>query len=185
VRAVLDGVYAATLRLSATCLVAIAVLVLAQVLGRLLDIALKLLGLAPVGFIILSLSEIAGYLLAAASFLALAGSLKGGAHIRVTMLLGGVGERLRRVMELIVFITALLFTAYMTYYVATLAFDSWRHNEISPGLVKVQLVWPQAAMAVGLGALVVALADEIGILIREGRPSFRAAEDAVTLGKEG
>ncbi len=48
------------------------------------------------GWQILSLAEIAGYLLAAASFLALAPTLKAGAHIRVTMLLSAFGEAKRR-----------------------------------------------------------------------------------------
>ena len=47
-------------------------------------------------FVILSLNEICGYLLAAASFLALAGTLKAGAHIRVTMVLAALSERARR-----------------------------------------------------------------------------------------
>lgn len=184
-RAVLDRFYAATLWASALCLVAIAAMVLAQVLGRVLDGVLKTFGAAPAGFVILSLSEMAGYLLAATSFLALAGTLKAGAHIRVTMLLGGIGDGPRRVMELFAFAAAAAFSAYMTWWVAALAYDSWRNNEISPGLVPVQLVWPQAAMAVGLLALTIALIDEIAIIATDGRPSFRAAEDAVTLGKEG
>jgi hypothetical protein len=40
-------------------------------------------------------------------------------------------------------------------------------------------------MAVGLLALAIALIDEIVIIARSGRPSFRPTEDAVTLGKEG
>ena len=37
-----------------------------------------------------------GYLLAAASFLALGGTLKAGAHIRVTLVLAALSERARR-----------------------------------------------------------------------------------------
>ena len=93
-RACLDKLYAATLWASALCLVAIALLVGAQLAGRLLDGALALLHLPRTDFVILSLDEICGYLLAGASFLALAGTLKAGAHIRVTMVLG-VSERAR------------------------------------------------------------------------------------------
>lgn len=184
-RAILDRFYAATLAAAALCLVAIGLMVLAQVAGRVLDAALKLVGLAPAGLVILSLSEIAGYLLAAASFLALAGSLKSGAHIRVTMLLAALNERWRSRFELAAFSLAALFSLYITWYVAALALDSWRNNEISPGLIPVPLVWPQAAMAVGALALTIALIDEVVNVAKGGRPSFRSAEDAVTLGKEG
>ncbi len=87
-RRFLDELYRLTLWASALCLVAIALLVGAQLAGRLLDGALALLHLPRTDFVILSLNEICGYLLAGASFLALAGTLKAGAHIRVTLVLG-------------------------------------------------------------------------------------------------
>jgi hypothetical protein len=40
-------------------------------------------------------------------------------------------------------------------------------------------------MVLGTLVLTVALLDELVIIITRGRPSFRAAEDAITLGKEG
>ncbi len=184
-RAALDRFYRMTQWLSGLCLISIGLLVLAQILGRILDSVLKLVGLQPAGLVILSLSEIAGYLLAAATFLALAGTLKAGAHIRVTMLLGAVGDTRRRHFEILAFAATAAFCAYMTWYVSGLAYDSWRNNEISPGLIPVPLVWPQAAMAAGLVAMTLALVDETITVITEGRPSFRAAEDAATLGKEG
>ncbi len=53
---------------------------------------------------IASLAEMAGYLLAATSFLALAATLKRGAHIRVTMLLGALPPRARFLFELWAFV---------------------------------------------------------------------------------
>jgi hypothetical protein len=40
-------------------------------------------------------------------------------------------------------------------------------------------------MAIGALILTIALIDETLIIVRAGRPTFRAAEDAITLGKEG
>ena len=99
-RRFLDTLYAAALWASALCLCAIALLVGAQLAGRLLDGALALVHLPRTDFIILSLDEICGYLLACASFLALAGTLKAGAHIRVTMVLAALGEAARYYVEL-------------------------------------------------------------------------------------
>ena len=96
-RRFLDNLYRTALWASALCLATIALLVGAQLAGRLLDGTLALLHLPRTDFVILSLAEICGYLLAAASFLALAGTLKAGVHIRVTMLLGGLSERARRI----------------------------------------------------------------------------------------
>jgi TRAP-type C4-dicarboxylate transport system permease small subunit len=184
-RTLLDRFYAVTLWLAGICLVAIGLLVFAQITGRILDAALKLIGRPPYGFVILSLSEMAGYLLAAASFLALAGTLKAGAHIRVTMMLSALGEGTRRLFEILAFAASAAFSAYMTWWIALLAFDSWRNTELSPGLIPVPLMWPQLTMAVGLLAVTIALVDELVLVLSRGRPTFRTAEDAVTLGKEG
>lgn len=184
-RAILDRLYGAALWLSALCLVSIATLVGLQVGARMLDAGLKLAGLPQTGFVILSLSEIAGYLLAAASFLALAATLKGGVHIRVTMFLAMIPEGGRRAAEIVALAFATLVSAYGAWHIAVLAYDSWRFNELSPGLIPVPLVYPQAAMAAGAALLVVAFLDELVVTLTRGRPSFRQAEDAITLGQEG
>jgi TRAP-type C4-dicarboxylate transport system permease small subunit len=184
-RRALDAVYRATLWASALCLVSIALLVGAQLAGRLLDGTLALLHLPRSDFVVLSLNEICGYLLAAASFLALAGTLKAGAHIRVTMVLGMIGERARRYVEIWAFGFAAAASAYMTGHLGNFAWVSLRFHEVSPGVIRVPLVYPQAAMAIGALFLTVALVDELLIVLRGGRPTFRSAEDAITLGKEG
>jgi TRAP-type mannitol/chloroaromatic compound transport system permease small subunit len=183
-RRALDTLYKAALWASALCLVTIAALVGAQLAGRLLDGTLALLHLPRTDFVILSLAEICGYLLAAASFLALAGTLKAGAHIRVTMLLGALSEWARRLLELWAFAFAAVVSAYMTWQLASFALVSYQFGDVSPGVVRVPLCYPQAAMALGAFILTIALVDEFALVLYRGRPSFRAAEDAVTLGKE-
>jgi TRAP-type C4-dicarboxylate transport system permease small subunit len=184
-RAILDRVYSVSLWASALCLASIALMVGAQLAGRLIDGVLSLLHLPRPDLVILSLSEICGYLLAAASFMALAGTLKAGAHIRVTMVLGAFGEHNRRYVEMWAFGFAAAAAAYMTWNLAYFAWISFKFNEISSGVVRVPLAYPQAAMAFGALLLTVALIDELVVVILRGRPSFREAEDAITLGKEG
>ena len=150
---------------SALCLVAIALLVGAQLAGRLLDGTLALLHLPRTDFVILSLDEICGYLLAGASFLALAGTLKAGAHIRVTMVLGLLGERARRFVEIWAFGFAAAAAGYMTWQLANFAWVSFRFHEVSTGVMRVPLAYPQAVMALGALILTVALLDELVIVI--------------------
>jgi len=183
-RRFLDTLYRVTLWLSALSLFAIALMVGVQIVARLLDGALALLHLPRTGFIILSLNEICGYLLAAASFLALAGTLRAGVHIRVTMLLGGLSESTRRYAEIWAFGFAAFASAYMTWNLGSFAWVSFRFHEISSGVVKVPLAYPQASMAFGTLVLTIALLDELVEVITRGRPSFRGAEEAITLGKE-
>lgn len=184
-RRFLDSLYLAALWISALCLCAIAVMVGVQLAGRIADGMLALVGLPKYGFVILSLAEIAGYLLAAASFFALAGTLKSGAHIRVTMVLAALSEKARRVVELWAFGASGVFSAYMTYHIANFAWVSYQFNEVSPGVIRVPLAIPQAAMAAGIAILTIAFIDEFLIVWRSGRPTFRTAEDAIMLGKEG
>src|SRR5664280_1760580 len=143
-RRALDTLYTATLWASAFCLATIALLVGAQLAGRLLDGTLALLHLPRTDFVILSLAEISGYLLSAASFLALAGTLKAGAHIRVTMVLGMLGEHARRFAEVWAFGAATAAAGYLTWNLASFAYVSLRFHEVSTGVVRVPLAYPQA-----------------------------------------
>src|SRR5690606_36203603 len=71
VRAILDGLYRISGWAAALCLVAIVIMVMMQIIGRMVDGALRLLGYPPYGFLVAGLAEIAGYLLAVSSLLAL------------------------------------------------------------------------------------------------------------------
>ncbi|GGK27373.1 TRAP transporter small permease [Salinarimonas ramus] len=184
-RRALDLLYAAGLWLSALCILVIASLVGLQVVARIWDAILQALDLPRSGFVVLSLAEISGYLFAAASFLALAGTLKSGAHIRVTMLVNALPQRVRALIEAAALAFGALAAGFGTWAIGGYALESWRFGEVSPGLVQVPLVWPQAAMAAGAALLTIAFLDELTITVRTGRPSFRAAEDAVALGREG
>jgi TRAP-type C4-dicarboxylate transport system permease small subunit len=184
-RRFLDNLYRTALWASALCLCTIALLVGAQLTGRLLDGTLALLHLPRTDFVILSLAEICGYLLAAASFLALAGTLKAGSHIRVTMMLGFMSERMRRFAEIWAFGFAAAAAGYMTGNLASFAWVSFQFHEVSNGVIRVPLAYPQAVMALGTAVLTIALLDELFVVVTRGRPSFRAAEDAISLGKEG
>lgn len=184
-RRALDRLYLVSGWLAAACFAVIALMVAVQLLGRIADALMRLAGFRPYGLLVEGLAEIAGYLLATSSLLALATTLKAGAHIRVTMLLSALSGRTRWLFELGAFATALTFTAYMAWRMGALTVDSWRFNEVSYGLVPLQLAYPQAAMFVGLVVFTIALLDELIAVATRGRPSFASAEDAVTLGKEG
>jgi len=183
-RRALDTLFAIALWAAIACLVSIALLVGLQVGGRIVDAILSALGLARSGFVILSLSEIAGYLLAAGSFLGLAATLKGGVPIRVTMLISNVPLKVRSVLEGAALLVGAIATSYASWHLAQYAHTTWRFNEVSPGLVPVPLYIPQVAMVVGAVLLAIAFLDEFIITLRTGRPSFTGTEDAINLGQE-
>ena len=65
-----------------------------------IDSAARLITGEPVGLVVPSYSEFTGFFLVAASFLALANSLRHGSHIRVTLLIRGLPSGPRRLIEI-------------------------------------------------------------------------------------
>ncbi|MEX6508298.1 TRAP transporter small permease [Jiella sp. M17.18] len=166
-RRALDMLYRAAAGLAALCLVAILVMVAVQIAARLLDFALVKLGLPPTRFIVPSLAEISGFLLGAATFLALADTLAKNVHIRVDLLTTRLPDGVRRVVDGIVALLGAGVSGFATYAMAALALKSLSYNDLSYGMVAVPLALPQAVLALGLLILTVALVDE-GVLAFTG-----------------
>lgn len=144
---------------AACALLAIFGLVAVQVLARLLDGAMRILGLESVGFAVPSIAEICGFLLAAASFLALAKTLTFFAHIRVGMLVDRFAPTPRRWAEVLAGLAASIIGIYATIALARLTLKSLAFNDVSYGVVPVPLALPQAVMTLGLAILTIALVD--------------------------
>ncbi|MDJ0931140.1 hypothetical protein [Breoghania sp.] len=99
-RKALDALYRLPAGLAALSLVAIAVLVVIQVAGRVIDGARSVLGFEPLGLLVPSLAEIAGFLLVSTSFMALASTLRNADHIRVNIMLQQVPYSVARFLEI-------------------------------------------------------------------------------------
>jgi len=124
--------------LAAFFLVAIALLILAQSLGRLVGIAVH------------DANELAGFCLAAGTFLALGPALRAGTHIRVMIVLSHLNGKVRRVMESITLCAATFLGGYFAWWMAVLAEESFSYGDTSPGVLAFPLWIPQTAMAFGL-----------------------------------
>ncbi|QDG76610.1 TRAP transporter small permease [Labrenzia sp. PHM005] len=175
-RHLLNMLYKAATVLAACCLLAIAVLVTLQVLGRLLDGARGLFGMDPLGLLVPSLAEIAGFLLVGASFLALAGTLRNADHIRVSILLQAVTPGIARLLNIWCLAVAAAFAVFFTWHAGVLAYDSYLYNEVSFGIIPIPLVYPQIVMALGLLVLAIALLDDLISSVMGGPISFETVE---------
>ena len=143
-------------------MVGILAMVLASVLGRMF------------GFNLRGSDAYAGYAMAAASFLALAHTLKRGEHIRVNLLLDRFDGRLRRPLELWCHAAGTFFCGALALYSARLVWQSRTFNDISQGNDATPLWIPQIAMAVGAIVLFVAMVDELVGVIRRRAPAAAA-----------
>ena len=161
-RRCLDALYDACAALAALCMIGLLVTVVLSIAGRQLD------------FHVRGTDAYAGYLMAAAGFLALAHTLKRGEHIRVTLLLGTLRGRARRAMEAWALLAATLLAALFAYYSIRLVWLSHELNDISTGSDAAPLWIPQLPMAAGTVVLLVAFADELVLHLRGRRAEANA-----------
>ncbi len=163
-RAALELVYRASGLLAGFFLVAIAVLTMAQIGGRLL------------GFAAYSYDDFAGFCLAATSFLGLAWTFRQNEHIRMTLLVHHTRPALRRVLEIVCLVAGAFLVGYFAWYSCDMTVTSYRIADVSQGLVAVPLWIPQSGMALGLVVLEIAVVDDLVVLLAGGTPSYEAAE---------
>lgn len=155
----LDAVYSAAAVLAALCLVAILVAICVQMTSRWL------------GNPVQGASDYAGYLMAAASFLAFPAALNAGAHIRVSLLLNALGKA-RFWLELWCLGIATAATVYLAWYAVRMVYWSWRLGDVSQGQDATPLWIAQAPLAVGAVLFAICVADNLASLLIRGRDNI-------------
>ena len=166
-RRFLDFLYDAAAWAAALCMIGVLAMVLTSILGRQFHFHLP------------GTDAYAGYSMAAASFLALAHTLKKGEHIRVTLLIGRLSGGTRRVLEMWSLSVAVLLSGLFAFYACRLVWQSHAFNDMSTSNDATPLWIPQLAMAVGTVLLCVALVDEWVLELRGRRAHDMHSEEAL------
>ncbi len=174
----LDRLYAFSGAAAALFLILICGIVSLQIGLRALDNLFYLTTGTRYGLMVPSAAEISGFFLAAASFLALAYTLRHGGHIRVNLVIRGLNTAARRLAEIFSLAVAFILTAFFAWNVLWMVADSWQFHEVSYGIVPVPLWIPQSSMLAGLVILAIALLDDLIVVLRGGAPSYRQHEEA-------
>ncbi len=162
-RRALDALYDGAAWLAALAMVGLLLMVLLSIVSR------------QAGFHVPGTDAYAGYLMAAAGFLALAHTLKKGEHIRVTLLLGQLQGRARRAMELWALAAAAFLAGLFAFYSARLVWQSHLFHDISTSNDATPLWIPQLAMAAGTLILAIAFVDELVMALRGQRSTIDTA----------
>jgi TRAP-type C4-dicarboxylate transport system permease small subunit len=165
VRKLLDGLYDGAAWLAALFMVGLLVMVLLSIAGR------------QFGFHVPGTDAYAGYLMAAAGFLALAHTLKRGEHIRVTLLLARLQGGTRVALEVWALTATALLAGITAFYSGRLVWQSRQFNDISTGNDATPLWIPQLSMAIGTAILTIALVDELVQTLR-GQRRFDSVGEA-------
>lgn len=172
-RRLLDALYLGAAALAALCMLGLLVMVLLSIIGR------------QFGFQLPGADSYAGYLMAGAGFLALAHTLKRGEHIRVTLLLNFLPQRMKKALELWALALATLLALLFAFYGCKLAWQSHAFTDISTGSDATPLWIPQLTMAAGAVLLVLALLDELVLELTGRRAGAQGASQTQAPGGGG
>lgn len=159
IRRGLDLLYFVSGCLAAVCLAGILILTLTQIVTRYLGMPMR------------GLTDYAGYVMAASSFLAFAYALNNGAHVRIEMALMALG-RYRRLGETLALGVSAAGACWFAYYACAMVYWSWKFGDISTGLDATPLWIPQSTMAIGAVLFAVALIDNFLTMLFTGRDNI-------------
>lgn len=165
-RKALDALYLSAAALAALFMVGLLLMVLLSIASRQLQ------------FHVPGTDAYAGYMMAAAGFLALAHTLKRGEHIRVTLLINSLKGKWQKGFEVWSLAAASLLALLFAFYSCRLSWQSYTFHDISTSSDATPLWIPQVAMAVGTVILAIAFIDELvlEILGRRTKPASASGE---------
>jgi len=161
----LDRLYDASAALGALAMVLLLAMVMLSIVSR------------QIGFNVPGVDAYAGYMMAAAGFLAMAHTLKKGEHIRVTLLVSSLQGAARRGIEVWALFAASLLALLSAFYSCKLAWQSHAFHDISTSNDATPLWLPQLSMAIGAVVLAIAFVDELVLELR-GRRVVPVSEEA-------
>ena len=145
----LNRLYTGSGYVAAVFLVAIGVLVCANIVSRLLS------GYIP------GLTQYSGYAMAASSFFGLAYTFQHNEHIRVELVLNHLHGRARWAAELWCLGVGTAVTIYLAWYLCRLVYFSWLFQEHSEGADATLLWIPQSGAMLGAVILAVCVAHRL------------------------
>lgn len=164
-RRFLDRLYSASGAFAAICLAGICALMLAQAAGR------------EFGVLIRGADDITAWLCAASAFFALGHTFRHGELVRVGLFVDMLGSGKRRVAELLALTATALFVGYMTWAASRFVYDSWQFKEVAQGLIKIPIWIPQMSFVLGVLIFLVAVLDELVVVLRGEKPAYQRAEE--------
>lgn len=163
-RRALDGLYIVSAYVGAAFVVAIGVLITAQVVGR------------ELGVQVVGADDLTAWSVVAAGFLPLAYTYRTAGHIRVTLLVDQNRGTTRRIWEIVVMAIALFFVGFLCYSAFDMIRDAIRFGDMTQGLIVIPMFIPQLSMPIGTLILVIAIIDDLVVAMRGGPISYLEAE---------
>lgn len=124
-----------------------------------------------------SYADFSGFMLAGATFLAMAHTLRAGGHIRVNLVTSRLPMRLQLMAEGFALFAAASLIGYAAWFMVGLVFESIHYGDVSTGIVPVSLWIPQSVAAFGITLLFVAILHTFIDLLRTGKPVLSTPDE--------
>ncbi len=159
-RRLLDALFEWTGRLAALFILAIFLLMILASIGRM------------AGWRVGGVNDIVAWCCAAASFFAMAHAFKYGDFVRVSLLIEKLHPAARRVMEIVSLSIAALSVSYLAWWAARFTLESYQFNDMAGGMVAIPIWIPQLSFVIGSFVFVLAVVDELFIVLRGGVPTY-------------
>jgi TRAP-type C4-dicarboxylate transport system permease small subunit len=159
-RRALDLLFDSTGRIAALFILAIFVLMILASAGRM------------AGLRVGGANDIVAWFCAAASFLGMAHAFKHGDFVRVTLLLEALAPRPRRLLEIASLSVAALAVGYLAWWAVRFTYESWQFKDMAGGMVAIPIWIPQLSFVFGAALFLMAVLDELVIVLRGGKPSY-------------
>ncbi|MDB5896749.1 MAG: hypothetical protein JWP41_351 [Ramlibacter sp.] len=119
-----------------------------------------------------AVNDVVSWFCAAASFFAIAHAFKHGDFVRVGLLMEKLSDRARRALEIVCLSIATVSVAYLAFWANKFTYESYAFHEVAQGLLPIPIWIPQASFAIGSVLLLIAVVDELVIVLRGGKPSY-------------
>lgn len=162
-RRFLDVLFNAAAAVAASCVFLIFILMIVGGVGRQLN------------FKVSGVNDLVAWLCAAAAFFAMAHAFKHGDFVRVTLLLEKMSVKTRHFFEIACLSIAAVAVAYLAYSATAFTYESYEFAEMATGLVVIPIWIPQASFVIGAWLLLLAVLDELWIVLRGGKPTYQVA----------
>ncbi|GLQ36123.1 membrane protein [Amylibacter marinus] len=124
-----------------------------------------------------SYADFSGFMLAGATFLAMAHTLRAGGHIRVNLVTNMLPLRIQFYFEALILTVSAGLVAFITWFMAGLVQESLHYGDVSNGIVPIELWIPQSIATFGLGLLCVAILHTLVDLLRAGKPILKTPDE--------
>ncbi|HTT12629.1 MAG TPA: TRAP transporter small permease subunit [Burkholderiaceae bacterium] len=160
----LDALYDGAAWLAALFMIGLLVMVLLSITGR------------QFNFLVPGTDAYAGYMMAAAGYLALAHTFKRSEHIRVTLLLASLRGTRRRLLERWALAAAAALAGLAAYYSCRLVWQSYLFHDVSTANDATPLWIPQLTMAIGSVVFTIAILDDLVLELRGQRVEAHSDE---------